>query len=220
MIPAVMVNQIAANTGAVVRNFFIGMMGVAGGWQKAVEPLSAAGELLEGGQGPAGGAQSALERQGHVNLDLVGLGVLALADGHQIGAAGPADRAGDVKEGQTRDREVAGVAPAAVDHKMGQAIRPAEGLAVALESGLGLLGARGGGPRLEAGVLGAGGETADLGMGHRGKAEEQEGGEEDRHQTAGEKTAHGSGHGAADAGVPEGECRYDLPRGQDVTSGQ
>ena len=42
MIPAVMVNQIAANTGAVVRNFFIGMMGVAGGWQKAVEPLSGA----------------------------------------------------------------------------------------------------------------------------------------------------------------------------------
>jgi hypothetical protein len=53
-------------------------------------------------------------------------------------------------------------------------------------------------------------------MGHWGQAEEQEGGEEDRHQTAVEETAHESAHESAHGGnAGEG-----LPEVQDVTSGQ
>jgi hypothetical protein len=69
---------------------------------------------------------------------------------------------------------------------------------------------------LEASVLGAGGEAADLGMGHRGQAEEQESGEEDRHQTAAEETAHESAHESAHGG----DAGEGLPEEQDVTSGQ
>lgn len=153
VMPAVSVNQIAATTGAVERNFFMAL-GISGGNGDFGVGLhhGSAGELLEGRQGPDGGGEGGFERQGQIDLDLAHGGVLAAADGHQVATAGPADRAGDVQEEQARDREVTGVAPAAVGDQVGQAIGATQGLPVVRESGLGLIRAGSGGALLEAGV--------------------------------------------------------------------
>jgi len=150
----------------------------------------AAGELTEGGQGPGGGGQGALEGQGQIDLDLLHGGVLVAADGAQVVATSPADAAGDVEEGDAGDHEVTGVVPAAVHDQVGQAIGAAHGLAVHRKAGLGLLGFGSGGTLLEAGVFGAGGQACHIGLGHGSEAQKQEGGEQNCEQSAGEKTAH------------------------------
>jgi hypothetical protein len=68
---------------------------------------------------------------------------------------------------------------------VGQAIGAAEGLAVHVKASLGLVGFGSGGPLLETGAFGAGGEAAYIRLGSGSKSEEQECGEND-----GKKTAH------------------------------
>ena len=150
----------------------------------------AGAELLEGGQGPGGGRQGRLQGHRQIDLDLVHGGVLAAGHGLEIAPAGPADAASDVEEGDARNDEVTGVAPATVNDQVGQAIGAAQGLAVHGEAGLGLGRGGSGSALLEAGAFGTRGQAADLGMGHGGEAEKQEGGKKN-----GEKTAHGEGAG-------------------------
>ena len=102
-------------------------------------------------------------------------GVLAGGHGLEVGATGPADGAGYVKEGDGGNDEFTGVAPAAVHDQVGQAIGAAECLAVHLEAALGLGRGGGAGPLLKASVFGARREAADVGVGHRREAENQEG---------------------------------------------
>lgn len=153
VMPAVRVNQTAATTGAVVRNFFmaLGISGGNGDFGVGFHQGSA-GELLESRQGPDGGGQGGLEGQGQIDLDFTHGGVLAAANGDQVATAGPADRAGDVQKEQAGNREVTGVAPAAIRDQVGQAIGATQGLPVIREAGLGLIRFRSGGALLEAGV--------------------------------------------------------------------
>ena len=80
--------------------------------------------------------------------------------------------------------------PATIHDQVGQAIGTAYGLAVHREARLGLIGFGGSSALLEAGALGAGGQPCHVSLGRRGEAEQQEGGEQNREESAGEKTAH------------------------------
>jgi len=122
--------------------------------------------------------------EGEIDLDLFHGGVLIATDRHQVVATGPADATSDVEEGDAGNDEVTGVAEAAIHDQVGQAISAAGGLAVHREASLGLVGGGSSGALLEAGALSAGGQTGHIGFGHRGEAEDQQGGNQNSKEAA------------------------------------